>query len=330
MGSDPHARRLSGGSAAAVSAGLVPFCTGSDGGGSIRSPAAFTGLPGLRPVYGRIPTFGVTHVAQNAVVFALATTVADTALLLDVCAGPDARDRTCLPAPAVRYRAAIGDLPVAGLRIAFSLDLGFIPVEPEVAAIVEAGYLALVEAAQLTPVRARVKVDDFSDIYRKIEGVDRWVDLPDGLWPARASELNPAIRPRWESGASATLPKLGAVYTARGRLERQVAALFDDFDVLVTPSASYPAFGADGPVPAEINGEQLDPYVGIAFAFLASVCNLPAMSVPVGVTGAGLPVGMQIIARQHSEEICLRLAALLEQAQPWPRHAPGWPGMNIG
>ena len=97
----------SGGSSAAVSVGMVPFATASDGGGSIRTPAAFTVLVGLRPTYGRIPTFGDTHLAQNAVVGSVTTTVADTALLLDVMAGPDARDRTCLPAPPVRYAAAL-------------------------------------------------------------------------------------------------------------------------------------------------------------------------------------------------------------------------------
>lgn len=120
----------SGGSAAAVSSGMVPFCTASDGGGSIRGPAAFTGLPGLRPVYGRIPTLGVTHVAQNAVLFALSTTVADTALLLDVCSGPDPRDRTSLPSPQFSYRNIIENLRVDGLRATLSLDLGFIPAEP--------------------------------------------------------------------------------------------------------------------------------------------------------------------------------------------------------
>ena len=89
----------SGGSAAAVSNGMVPFATASDGGGSIRTPASFTGLVGLKCTYGRIPTFGDTHLAQNSVVGSLTTNVLDTALLLDVMAGPDSRDRTSLPAP---------------------------------------------------------------------------------------------------------------------------------------------------------------------------------------------------------------------------------------
>lgn len=311
----------SGGSAAAVSAGLVPFCTASDGGGSIRTPAAFTGLPGLRPTYGRIPTFGETHVGQNAVVFALATTIADTALLLDICAGPDPRDRTCLPAPTMLYRKAIEDFPVNGLRAALSLDLGFAAVETEIADLVTAAYGDLVGSADLRTVSVPVALEDFFDVYSKIEGVDRWIDLPEGLWPDRADELTPALQKGWESGARATLPKLARVYTERRRLEQQTAALFDEFDVLVTPSASYGAFPADGPMPTTINNLEVTPFTGVAFPVLASLCNLPAITVPIGLTCNGLPVGMQIIGRQHNEHVCLRLARLFEQARPWQRHA---------
>ena len=129
----------SGGSSAAVSVGMVPFGTASDGGGSIRTPAAFTGLVGLRPSYGRIPTLGDTHLAQNAVVGCVTTTVADTALLLDVMAGPDARDRTCLPAPPVRYLDSLEQLDLSGLRVGWSVDLGFAVVDPEVATHLRAG-----------------------------------------------------------------------------------------------------------------------------------------------------------------------------------------------
>ena len=106
----------SGGTAASVAAGALPFGTASDGGGSIRGPAASCGLPGLKPTYGRIPTFGVTRHAQNAVNFALAATIADTALLFDLVVGPDMRDRTSLPEPSVRHAVAIEDLDVTGLR----------------------------------------------------------------------------------------------------------------------------------------------------------------------------------------------------------------------
>lgn len=308
----------SGGSAAAVSAGLVPFCTASDGGGSIRTPAAFTGLPGLRPSYGRIPTLGVTHVAQNAVIFALATTVADTALLLDVCAGPDLRDRTSLPAPQFSYRSAIDHLQTTGLRAAISPDLGFVPVETEIGDLVAAAYEDLVRLAGLRAVPVPVALDDFLGIYTEIEGVDRWIGLPGGHWPARAAELGPALRKRWAASARVTLPQLAEVYTRRCRLELQVAGLFDSLDVLVTPSASYPAFPADGPIPTMVSGVRVAPLTGVAFPILASLCNLPAITVPAGLTRSGMPVGMQIVARQHCEHVCLRLARLLEQHRPWP------------
>src|ERR1039458_10048537 len=110
----------SGGSSAAVSSGMVPFATASDGGGSIRTPAAFTGLVGLRACYGRVPTFGDTHLAQNAVVGSVTTTVADTALLLDVMAGPDGRDRTCLPSPVGSYVEALARPDLSRLGGAWS------------------------------------------------------------------------------------------------------------------------------------------------------------------------------------------------------------------
>jgi aspartyl-tRNA(Asn)/glutamyl-tRNA(Gln) amidotransferase subunit A len=115
----------SGGTAAAVAAGMVPFGTASDGGGSIRTPASFTGLIGLRCNYGRIPTLGSTHLAQNSVNGCLATTVADTALLLDVMAGPDDRDRTCLPPPSGSYVDTLTSVDLSGCRVTWSLDLGF-------------------------------------------------------------------------------------------------------------------------------------------------------------------------------------------------------------
>src|SRR5207248_794004 len=114
----------SGGSAAAVAAGMVPFATASDGGGSTRTPASHCALVGHKPSFGRIPTYNVTRYAQTAVVGALATTVADAARLLDVMAGPSRRDRCSLPASGVVYEVAIEQLDVRGLRAAWSVDLG--------------------------------------------------------------------------------------------------------------------------------------------------------------------------------------------------------------
>jgi len=302
----------SGGTAAAVSAGLVPFGTASDGGGSIRGPAGFCGLPGLRPSYGRVATYSSTHVAQNAVNFALARTVPDTALLLDICAGPDPYDRTSLPSPTTNYRVAADTLDVSGLRIAYSPYFGFGPVEPAVGRLVEAGLAVLVRLAELDLVTVDLDLPFYFDTYSKIEGIDRWIDLPEGLWPQRKTELGQALQPGWESGARARLPQLAAVYSDRRRIEHRVAHIFESVDVLITPTTGITAFAAEGPLPDEICGQTVHPFVGVAQPVLASLCNLPAISIPAGLTATGLPVGLQIIGRRYREDICLRLGQLLE------------------
>jgi Asp-tRNA(Asn)/Glu-tRNA(Gln) amidotransferase A subunit family amidase len=311
----------SGGTSAAVSAGMMPFGTASDGGGSIRGPGASCGLPGLKPTYGRVPTFGVTRHAQNAVNFALATTVADTALLLDVAAGPDARDRTSLPTPACRYADVIDGLDVAGLRATWSADLGFVVVDPEVEAITARAASALVDAAGLHPTGRRVELDDYIRIYGFMESVDQFVDVPDG-WQHRLDELDPRVVEGWRRARGVTLPTFARVERARRELELRVAALFEHTDVLLTPTNACPPFAAEGPMPTEIGGRPCHMGHAALLTMLANVVNLPAITLPAGVTAHGLPVGLMVTAPRHREDLCLRLARVWEQHAPWPRHAP--------
>ena len=182
----------SGGTAAAVSAGMVPFGTASDGGGSIRTPASFTGLVGLKCTYGRIPTFGSTHLAQNAVVGSLATTVADTALLLDVMAGPDARDRTCLPRAGRVATSTRSTADLTGCRVAWSLDLGFATVDREVGALCEEAARAFVAATGATLVDRPIRLDDYIRIYARVEGVDTFVGIDPRLVGGAARRARPA------------------------------------------------------------------------------------------------------------------------------------------
>ncbi len=313
----------SGGTAAAVAAGVMPFGTASDGGGSIRTPASFTGLPGLKPSYGRIPTLGVTHLSQNAVVGALATTVADTALLLDVMSGPSRYDRTSLPAAGVRYADVIEALDVRGLRAAWSPDLGFAVAEPDVVGVCEAAMRRLVDAAGLELVHTAVQFDDYIRVYARIEGVDMFVGVPPGLYPERAGDLDPSVRPGWDWAWQQTGPKLARAYDERRAIEHRLAAIFDEVDVLLTPMSARPAFAAEGPMPTEIAGREVHGGMAVIFAMLANFWGSPAMSVPAGLVD-GLPVGLQIMADRHRDDVCLRLARLYEQASPWPRHAPAW------
>ena len=311
----------SGGTAAAVSAGAIPFGTASDGGGSIRGPAASCGLPGLKPTYGRVPTFGVTRHAGNAVNFALATTIADTAVLFDLAVGPDMRDRTSLPPPDISYAQAVEQLDVAGLRSAWSADLGFVTTDPEVVAIAERAASTLVDAAGLTSTGLDVQIDDFIRIYAFMESADQFVDIPDD-WEDRLDELDPLVVGGWSRNRTVTLPQFAKVERARRGLELEIAELFEDIDVLLTPTNPCAPFAAEGPMPTEIAGQRCHAGSAALLTMLANVANLPSITVPAGVTVDGLPIGLMITTARHREDQCLRLARLFEQAAPWPLHAP--------
>ena len=313
----------SGGTAAAVSAGMIPFGTASDGGGSIRGPASSCGLPGLKPTYGRVPTLGVTRHAQNAVNFALATSVADTALLFDIASGPDPRDRTCLPSSGVRHVDAIEQLDVNGLRATWSPDLGFVVVDPAVAALGANAASLLATAAGLRDSGADVRLDDYIRVYVRMEGADRFVDVPDG-WESRLDELDPLVVDGWRSTSKVTLPSFATVERERRLLELRMADLFDRTDVLLTPTNACPPFAAEGPMPTEIAGRRCHGGHAALLTMLANIVNLPSMTLPAGVTDDGLPVGLMVTAPRHREDICLRLARIWEQVSPWPRHAPGY------
>ena len=311
----------SGGTAASVSAGAIAFGTASDGGGSIRGPAASCGLPGLKPTYGRIPTFGVTRHAGNAVNFALATTVADTALLFDIAVGPDMRDRTSLPPPGISYLDAIEQLDVSGLRSAWSADLGFATTDPAVVALTERAATTLVDAAQMIDTGFDVRIDDFIRIYAFMESADQFVDVPDD-WEDRLDELDPLVVGGWRRNRTATLPQFAKVEKARRALELEVAELFEHIDVLLTPTNPCAPFAAEGPMPTEIAGQRCHAGSAALLTIFANIANLPSITVPAGLDTDGLPLGLMITTSRHREDQCLRLARIFEQAAPWPLHAP--------
>jgi aspartyl-tRNA(Asn)/glutamyl-tRNA(Gln) amidotransferase subunit A len=300
----------------------VPFATSSDGGGSTRTPAGFCGLVGLKPSFGRIPDIRGTRYGQTAAAGALATTVADAARLLDVMAGPHAHDRTALPAPGVIYEQQIEQLDTTGLRVGWSVDLGFAIVDPEVAAVTAAAARALTSAAGLVMVDIDVCFDDLIPIWAQLESADRWVGMPAGLWPDRADDLDPGVRPAFERSYAMTVVQYAAALTRRREIEAELADLFDTIDVLLTPTSAITAFVAEGPMPTVINGEKAPPAGAVPFAMLANMWGTPAASVPAGVSSEGLPIGLHIVGNRHADDVVLRLARVLEQSRPWPRHAP--------
>lgn len=313
----------SGGSAAAVAAGLVPAATASDGGGSTRIPAAFCGLVGFKPSHGRIPNPGPTG-SETAVYGLLTTTVADSARHLDVTAGPDDRDRFSLPRPTVIYEEAIDDLPVGGLRARWSPDLGFARCDPEVRAIAEAAATHLAEVSGMVLDDEPVRLTDPVRAWLGAGAMDLWFSLEPGMWPGVREEVTRYVRSVLEQTADYPVPRYAEAVRRRERLVADVARLFDEIDVLLTPTVAVPAFAAGGPPPEIIDGEPAHPLGASAtpFTMLANLCWNPSLSVPAGLTADGLPVGLQITARRHRDEVPLRLGRIWEQARPWPRWAP--------
>ncbi len=311
----------SGGSAAAVAAGMVPLATGGDGGGSIRIPASFSGLVGHKTSYGRIPVQGAST-SQTAVPGVLATTVADAARHLDVACGPDDRDRASLPHPGVTYERAIEELSVAGLRVAWSADLGFARVDPEVRALTETAASALIADAGLNVVDLDIELGDPTEAWLRAGAIDMWLHLEPGDWPERAELLVPSVRRSYEQTEAWTLPRYADVLRARTRLEAGVAAIFERVDVLLTPATAVPAFAAEGPPPSVIDGHPVHPAMAVPFTMIANLCWNPAVSVPAGTVSDGLPIGLQIMGPRHRDDIVLRLARIVEQRRPWPRLAP--------
>jgi aspartyl-tRNA(Asn)/glutamyl-tRNA(Gln) amidotransferase subunit A len=312
----------SGGSAAAVGAGLVPIATASDGGGSTRIPAGFTGLVGLKAGYGRVPDVGASG-SQTAVSGILATTVVDAARHLDVVAGPDARVRTSLPAPGGSYEQAIEQLDTSGIRARWSVDLGFATVDPEVAELTGAAATELAAAAGLVLDDTPVELTDPVRTWLSSGGVDMWLAIEDGSWPSIAEDLTRYSRSVLEQTTGLTAPNIAKQLRRRAQLERQAGELFGEIDVLITPTTAVPAFAAEGPPPAEIAGVAVGPAMPTPFTMLANLCWNPSVSVPVGLTSDGLPVGLMLTVALHRDDLALRLARQWEQTRPWPRWAPG-------
>jgi aspartyl-tRNA(Asn)/glutamyl-tRNA(Gln) amidotransferase subunit A len=311
----------SGGSAAAVAAGLVPMATASDGGGSTRIPAAFSGLVGMKPSHGRIPHPGPQD-SQTSVFGLLTTTVADSARHLDVTAGPYEWDRLSLPSPTVGYEAAIEALDVAGLKARWSPDLGFAKAHPEVLHHTEAAARELAAAAGLVLDDEPVELGDAVKVWLSAGAMDMWLDLEPGMWPDVADDLTIYSRQSLESTEDWVISRFANVKRRREDLTAMAAALFEDVDVLLTPTTAIPAFDADGPPLGVVDGEEVVGAMTTPFTMLANLCWNPAVSVPAGLTDDGLPVGLQIVARRHHDEIPLRQARILEQTRPWPRLAP--------
>lgn len=319
----------SGGSAAAISAGLLPLCTGSDGGGSIRIPSAYTGLPGMKPTFGRIAHGGMHDpfdTGLTSVSGPMVRSVRDAARYLDATSGPHVADPTSLPRPAP-YEPLVADVDRArdllrGRRVAWSSTLGYAETDHAVEASTHDLAMALVEAVGLElidvpmafpkPGRAWGMLGAGDMAAWKLDRCTEQIDELDVL--ARISvEGLPRLRAR----------HLGAAVRRRQEVLCASAEVFDQVDLLLVPTTPTTAYQAEGTLVGDLNGREVDLlYLSAPFTVPFNMTGQPGMSIPSALVG-GMPCGLQIVARRHEDELCLAAGAVLEAVRPWPKFAPG-------
>ncbi|WP_280272811.1 amidase [Nocardia wallacei] len=297
----------SGGSAAAVAAGMGPVSVGTDGGGSVRIPASFCGIVGFKPTHGRIPLYPASPFGPLAHAGPMTRTVEDAALLMDILSLQDPRDPTALAPTLSTFRGEL-QRDVRGATAAYSETLGYVEVDPEVAAVVGEAVRQL-EAAGLHVTQAD---PGFSDPLEAFED----------LWAAGAATM----LSKFSAGSRGRVdPGLGEVWDRGARLDavayldaRAVAAevgivmgaFHTAYDVLITPTVPIPAFEAGHDVPPGSGLRSWPQWTPFTYPF--NMTQQPAISLPVGATKAGLPVGLQIVGPRHSDDLVLALARFAE------------------
>ncbi len=319
----------SAGAAAAVAAGVGPVGIGSDGGGSVRIPASFSGLYGIKPSMGRIPMYpgcrderypGFSSWETLEHIGPLARTVEDAALVLAAVTGPDGRDRHSLPQADFDWVRCTRDPDIGGLRVAYTLDWGHAKVDAEVRAVVEQAIRVFDAVLGCQVEEATPEFDDpFSAFWGTViadtdlVGMRKLVEqYGDRMSPG----LVASIQTEW------TAEQLTDAAMQRKAVCNKLARFMARFDLLLTPTVAVPAFGAEERCAALINGVQAEPSDWAPFTFPFNLSGQPAASVPAGWTGKGLPVGLQIVGRRLSDDVVLQASAAFEAAAPW---AARWP-----
>lgn len=308
----------SGGAAAAVALGAGPLALGTDGGGSVRIPAAFSGVFGLKPTYGRVPLFPASPFGTLAHVGPMTRDAADAALMMDVICGPDCRDWSALAPPPAGFRAALADGAegVRGLRIAYSPSFGgAVAVDPEIAALVERAVGVLeelgAEVERADPAPGLLGGPEPLEAYHTLwfTGAAKVVQhFTDG----QRARLDPGLREAVAAGArTSALEYLGAVQV-RASLGAVTGRFHETYALLVTPTLPIAAFGAGRNVPRGSDERWWTSWTPFTYPF--NLTQQPAASVPCGLTREGLPVGVQLVGARHDDALVLRAAHALMEA----------------
>lgn len=316
----------SSGSAAGVAAGLFALASGTDGGGSIRAPASFCGVFGIRPTLGRVPRYAGTAAPYVVNQFSqpgpITRTVEDAAMMLSVIAGFDARDPDASRLAVPDYGASIPKAP-SGLRVAFSPDFGYARVNAEVAAVVDRAVLTI-ESVGATVEQVELDCSRAFEAYWPMICANQYAGS-NGRFESRGDDLSPEAFRVYEYGAALT----GRDYaTALGELDQLKARfddLFDRYDLLVSPTMPTTAFRVGEPTASLLPPHDARMWGFPAhspFTFPINAIGHPGCSVPCGFDSSGLPVGLHIVGRRFEEGVILALAAALERVCPWSGTRP--------
>ena len=308
----------SGGSSAAAAAGYAPFTLGTDGGGSIRIPAGFSGIFGHKPSFGRVPAYPLSPFGTVAHVGPMTRSVEDACLMMNVIAQPDARDWTSLPWDGVDYTAKL-EKGVKHLKIAYSPTLGYVNVDPEIAKLVQDAVKVLADLG------AEVEEVDpgFADpaaCFRTLWWSGARALL--GMLPADKKKLlDPALADVVEQSMAISLDDYQDAVKARGALGSQMRQFMEGYDLLVTPTLPIPAFEAGKLAPAapDSTGKWVN---WTPFSYPFNLTQQPAASVPCGFTAKGLPAGLHLVGRMFDDRTVLNAAHAYERATSWHKARP--------
>ena len=315
----------SGGSAAALAAGEVWLATGSDLGGSLRTPAGFCGVVGIRPTPGRVANgpsplpFGTLAVEGP-----MGRSVADAALMLDAMAGLDATDPLSLPEPPRPFLDAASD-PTLPARVAYSPDLGTTPVAGEVRDACERAVERLQHAGVAVD-RVDLRLDDAPEAFQVLRALGFVADMWE-LHETERDRLKPDILWNIDRGLQLTPERIGWAERARGAVARAVADVLETHEALLCPTACVAPFDVSIRWPREVDGVALDNYVEwlrITSAITLTAC--PVVAMPCGLTADGLPIGMQVVGRFRGEWDLIAAAAALERVWEMSARVPRTPG----
>jgi len=306
------------GAAASIAAGVTAFGLGTDGGGSIRIPASFTGLFGIKGHFGRVPVFPASATPTLAHVGPLARTVRDAALLLQVASGYDARDPGAVSQAVPDFVAAC-DKPAKGLKIAWSPTLGYASPSSDVLKITEQAAKVFEDiGCDVTMVETVFDADPLGMFMAEF-----FAGVGAKLRPVMEEQrelLDPAVAALLDTALAQDMSAYSDTGLQRYNLRETIAEFFEDYDLLLTPTLPVPAFETGLNVPAGYSEENAFTWIFYTYPF--NLTGLPAASIPAGFTDDGLPVGLQIIGRHLMETDILSAAAAFEDARPWADKKP--------